>query len=536
MAILVVDRLEVDELLILLRRRDITAGAATRGGGHVKAARGVDVDVADPAFAQRGQVLGGLDDREGHDSHRTGQGLAAVRTASNSAWRPGGAAGSSGWEGVRRGFQGRSVGVWASTDGSCTFSCVMTDKPTVFISYSRADKAWKDRLVRHLHVLSAYGLVDTWEDSRITTGSKWRREIEQAMGQASVAILLVSADFLSSKFVLNTEIPRLLERRKDDGLRIIPILVAPCDWEAIEWLATIQFHADARPMLGCSEHETEEIFAAIAKEIRRLSADGLLAKANRPVLQLHSEHPNRGKGGQDSAGAPEKKSKFTAQTVAAAVMRLAIVPLTGCVVASFFPFMGLANSSYNGAFPLVRDMFVPVGIITAVEPCFLILSIVTVLMEFRLNASGLSAKATKIIFAISTIAGFHLASIMICLVFLENIEKHHSDLQLAWNVLVVLIAIAMLGRRFAKSRPIDEWELVLHMLASYGITATIIPAGIIRLIYMGDFYLGRRWDEPRVALYVYSICIVAIFLLSVWAIRKSQILMKDEKSDSKALV
>lgn len=146
----------------------------------------------------------------------------------------------------------------------------MSAKPTVFISYSRADKAWKDRLVRHLHVLSAHGLLDVWEDSRITTGSRWRREIEQAIGHASVAILLISADFLSSKFVLNTEVPQLLERRKTDGVSVVPILIAECDWQGVDWLAAMQFHADARPMLGCSEHEIEASFARVARDVRRI--------------------------------------------------------------------------------------------------------------------------------------------------------------------------------------------------------------------------------------------------------------------------
>lgn len=74
--------------------------------------------------------------------------------------------------------------------------------PSVFISYSHKDEAWKDRLVTHLGVLQSQGLLDLWDDRRIGAGQDWHQEIEQAMAAASVAVLLVSADFLTSQFIL----------------------------------------------------------------------------------------------------------------------------------------------------------------------------------------------------------------------------------------------------------------------------------------------------------------------------------------------
>ena len=65
-------------------------------------------------------------------------------------------------------------------------------RPTVFISYSHQDEAWKDRLVTHLGVLSHEGLLDLWNDRRIGAGQDWRQEIQEAMATASVAIMLVS--------------------------------------------------------------------------------------------------------------------------------------------------------------------------------------------------------------------------------------------------------------------------------------------------------------------------------------------------------
>jgi hypothetical protein len=87
--------------------------------------------------------------------------------------------------------------------------------PSVFLSYSHKDEVWKDRLKAHLGVLE----LDAWDDRHIQGGAEWFKEIKEAMARAaSVAILLISADFLSSEFILREEIPTLLERRTREGL------------------------------------------------------------------------------------------------------------------------------------------------------------------------------------------------------------------------------------------------------------------------------------------------------------------------------
>jgi hypothetical protein len=141
-------------------------------------------------------------------------------------------------------------------------------KPSVFISYSHKDEAWKDRLVSHLGVLQQEGLLDIWEDRRIGAGEDWYPEIQKAIDAASVAILMVSADFLTSKFILGEEVPRLLERREKEGLRIFPVIIKPCAWHHVQWLARIQARPkDGRAISGGSEHQIDTDMAAIANEI-----------------------------------------------------------------------------------------------------------------------------------------------------------------------------------------------------------------------------------------------------------------------------
>lgn len=51
------------------------------------------------------------------------------------------------------------------------------------------------------------GEVERWDDTLIDPGSNWREEIKVAIESAKVAILIVSADFLASDFIVNNEIP-----------------------------------------------------------------------------------------------------------------------------------------------------------------------------------------------------------------------------------------------------------------------------------------------------------------------------------------
>lgn len=147
----------------------------------------------------------------------------------------------------------------------------ITSSPTVFVSYSHLDEEWKDRLVRHLQVSQQQGLLFAWEDRLIGGGEDWFRNIQAAMEAASVAVLLVSANSLTSEFILREEVKRLLQRRDSEGLRIFPVIIKPCDWEAVPWLRSMNLRPrDGRPISGGTDYQIDVDFAGIAREIRQL--------------------------------------------------------------------------------------------------------------------------------------------------------------------------------------------------------------------------------------------------------------------------
>jgi TIR domain-containing protein/conflict system STAND superfamily ATPase len=140
--------------------------------------------------------------------------------------------------------------------------------PTVFISYSRRDEVEKDKLLSHLGVLRKAGLIEVWSDDQIKAGVDWQNDINQTIARATVAILLISADFLNSEFILGTELPVLLKRREDAGLIIFPIIAKDCAWDKVAWLANMNVRPKGgKPIWDDAGNHVDKDLAGITREI-----------------------------------------------------------------------------------------------------------------------------------------------------------------------------------------------------------------------------------------------------------------------------
>ena len=101
----------------------------------------------------------------------------------------------------------------------------------VFVSYSHEDREWLDRLKKWLGGLEKVGGIEMWDDSLIAPGSDWRKEIREALSSAKVALLLVSQNFLSSKFIPSEELAPILESAHADGVEILWVAVSEALYE-----------------------------------------------------------------------------------------------------------------------------------------------------------------------------------------------------------------------------------------------------------------------------------------------------------------
>jgi hypothetical protein len=66
-----------------------------------------------------------------------------------------------------------------------------------------------------------------WYDHEIEPGVKWKEEIEIQLNTANIILLLVSPDFMYSKYCYGVEMQRAIERHERGEAKVIPVILRP---------------------------------------------------------------------------------------------------------------------------------------------------------------------------------------------------------------------------------------------------------------------------------------------------------------------
>src|SRR5215813_9220783 len=145
-----------------------------------------------------------------------------------------------------------------------------------FISYSHKGNVFLDHLQSYLKLYLDGNEVDVWDDTRIGVGAKWEGEIEQALASARIAVLLISIDFLTSTFIRERELPRLLAAATQGQVALIPVIVRPCPLERVKELAQIQtINSPSKPVNAMLPHEQDALWMDVAERMSQaLSVPG----------------------------------------------------------------------------------------------------------------------------------------------------------------------------------------------------------------------------------------------------------------------
>jgi hypothetical protein len=116
-------------------------------------------------------------------------------------------------------------------------------------------------------VLERQGSVEIWGSSDLPAADDRAGELDRAIDEADVAVLLISPSFLASEPIMIRELPGLLERH----LPVIPILMRPCMWSAVPEIAGLRFANDtAQPLSSASEQERDRVYLSVAQRIAEL--------------------------------------------------------------------------------------------------------------------------------------------------------------------------------------------------------------------------------------------------------------------------
>ena len=99
----------------------------------------------------------------------------------------------------------------------------------IFVSYSHKDEVAQGKLETHLAQLKRDG-VSTWFDGDLNAGDALDLNIARELRRAHIFVALFSPDYLASKYCWEVEYKRAMGRRARGTMRVVGLMVRPCDW------------------------------------------------------------------------------------------------------------------------------------------------------------------------------------------------------------------------------------------------------------------------------------------------------------------
>ncbi|WP_240360065.1 TIR domain-containing protein [Pyxidicoccus caerfyrddinensis] len=162
------------------------------------------------------------------------------------------------------------------------YICLMDAQPRhasgpplqLFTSYAHADEEHLQRLKKHLAPLVSQGELELWHDRDTPLGQTWAREIDEHLKRADLVLLLITPDFLHSRYCYEVELPVALKRHEAGEARVIPVFVEPTSLQGVPYQHLQGFPPDiqSRPqtMAGWSRDKggPDAAWAAFVEQLR----------------------------------------------------------------------------------------------------------------------------------------------------------------------------------------------------------------------------------------------------------------------------
>ncbi|MBD2361947.1 GUN4 domain-containing protein [Anabaena minutissima FACHB-250] len=138
----------------------------------------------------------------------------------------------------------------------------------LFFSYSHKDESLRDELAKHLTILEYQRVISSWHDRKILPGEEWDSQINDNLKTADIILLLVSSDFLFSKYCWDVEVKKAIERHNTGEACVIPVILRAVDWAGAPFARLQALPKNAEPVVSRYWHTQDEAFTDVARGIR----------------------------------------------------------------------------------------------------------------------------------------------------------------------------------------------------------------------------------------------------------------------------
>jgi DNA-binding MarR family transcriptional regulator len=140
----------------------------------------------------------------------------------------------------------------------------------IFCSYSHRDEKFRIELEIRLTTMRRKGLIEEWNDRKITAGQEWEHDIDKNLEAADIVLLLVSSDFLASDYCYDREFMRALDRHKAAEARVVPIILRHSDWRETPIGQLQVLPPEGKPVAGRGDRAWQEVTTGLWRVVREL--------------------------------------------------------------------------------------------------------------------------------------------------------------------------------------------------------------------------------------------------------------------------
>jgi hypothetical protein len=164
---------------------------------------------------------------------------------------------------------------------NCDYEMLIAmQRPTqVFISYAHADRDHLDAFRNHFGPVERGRNLTAWFDDRLAGGQSWNDEIRRAINASDIFVCLITANFLNSNYIRETELPAIWQAVRGRGALMIPVILEVSFWTGefghVQCLphdrkGQLKPAADWRPKRNGFHAAADQAAKAIAEWLQRL--------------------------------------------------------------------------------------------------------------------------------------------------------------------------------------------------------------------------------------------------------------------------
>ena len=138
----------------------------------------------------------------------------------------------------------------------------------IFCAYAQKDEPLQQVLKAHLDGLQTEGSALLWHDRALLPGMDQAQEMDQHINSASIILLLVSADFLVTRYSYSSEMTRAFARHAAGEMRIIPIILRAVNWQNQPFAKLQVLPSGDKPITSWPNQD--EAFVDVAKGVSKV--------------------------------------------------------------------------------------------------------------------------------------------------------------------------------------------------------------------------------------------------------------------------